>query len=92
MSALARLVAKLDGKVLNDAAYKKTTYDPPIHFGCRCIWVEILKDETDPPPITGFDEVAGLLEPSLSQSTKEQIIELGRRAVQEEVLRLSTEE
>lgn len=84
--------AKLDGKVLNEAAYKKTTYDPPIHFSCRCIWVEILKDETDPPPITGFDEVAGLLEPSLSQSTKEQIIELGRRAVQEEVLRLSTEE
>lgn len=81
----------LDGKVLNYAAYKSTSYKPPIHFSCRCLFVAIMKDELDPPPITGFDEV-GLLEPSLSQATQEQIIELGKRAVQDEVLRLSTEE
>lgn len=81
----------LDGKVLNYAAYKSTSYKPPIHFSCRCLFVAIMNDELDPPPITGFDEV-GLLEPSLSQATQEQIIELGKRAVQDEVLRLSTEE
>jgi len=82
----------LDGKVLNLAAYNQTSYDPPIHFRCRCLWVAIMMDEIDPPPITGFDGVEDLLEPSLSKAAQEQIIELGRRAVQDEVLRLSVED
>ena len=48
----------LDGKVVatNDPAYKQLM--PPQHFNCRCIWVEILTDELDPPPITGVpDEI-----------------------------------
>lgn len=81
----------LDGKVLDQASYKKTSYDPPIHFNCRCIWVAILKDEVDPPLITGFPDESKLLEPSLSRITEEQIIELGRRAVQDEVDRLLAE-
>lgn len=94
-SATCSVCSALDGKILNEAAYKKTEYDPPIHYNCRCIWVAIMKDEEDLPPITGFpedDEITNMFEPSLSQETKDEIIELGRRAVQDEVLRLSTEE
>lgn len=55
----------LDGKVLSEAEYKRTSYDPPIHFHCRCLWVAILQDEQDPPPITGFPDESKLMEPSL---------------------------
>ena len=83
----------LDGKVLNEKQYQKTTYDPPIHFSCRCIWVAIMADETEPPPITGMpDNIAGLVQPSLSDSEREEIVELGRRAVQDEVTRLLAED
>lgn len=94
-SATCPTCAKLDGKVLNEASYKKTEYDPPIHHNCRCIWVAIMADELDPPPITGFPEdgeIGQMLEPSLSRSTQEQIVELGRRAVQDEVDRLLAED
>lgn len=84
---------ELDGKVLDEAAYLNTEYDPPIHLGCRCIWVAILQDELDPPTITGFpDDTSGLLEPSLSKKLEEQIIELSRRALQDEVTRLLAED
>lgn len=83
----------LDGKVVSQQEYDRTTYDPPIHFYCRCLWVEILADEIDPPPITGFpDDTSALLEPSLSNELKQQIEELGRRAVNDEVTRLLAEE
>lgn len=84
----------LDGKVLDEKAYKKTEYDPPIHHNCRCIWVAIMADELEPPPITGFPEDganAEMLMPSLSATQQEQIVELGRRAVQDEVDRLLAE-
>lgn len=85
--------AELDGKVLDEKAYQRTSYDPPIHHGCRCLWVAILADELDPPPITGFpDNTSKLLEPSLSTSQQEQIVELGRRAVQDEIDRLLAED
>jgi SPP1 gp7 family putative phage head morphogenesis protein len=86
----------LDGKVLSEADYQRTSYDPPIHLSCRCLWVAIMRDELDPPEITGFpedDEIEGLLAPpSLSQTTEQMIVELGRRAVQDEVTRLLAEE
>jgi SPP1 gp7 family putative phage head morphogenesis protein len=85
--------AALDGKVLDEAQYQKTNYDPPLHFSCRCIWVAIMADELEPPPITGMpDDFAGLVEPSLSRNVEEQIVELGRRAVQDEVTRLLAED
>lgn len=82
---------RLDGKVLSEAEYQRTEYDPPIHFSCRCIWVAIMADEVDPPDITGFDEADELVEPSLSRNQQEQIMELGRRAVQDEIDRLLAE-
>jgi SPP1 gp7 family putative phage head morphogenesis protein len=54
----------LDGKVLDEAEYKRTEYDPPVHLHCRCIWVAILVDELEPPAITGIPN--GLPTPSLS--------------------------
>ncbi len=57
----------------------------------NCLWVAIMRDELDPPPITGFDSTESLVEPSLSRSQQEQIVELGRRAVQDEVDRLLAE-
>lgn len=84
----------LDGKVLTEAEYKNTEYDPPIHYYCRCIWVAIMKDEMDPPAYTGFpdnEDVAGMLEPSLSR-IEEKIAELSRRAVNDEVTRLLAED
>lgn len=46
----------LDGKTIDkdDKAFKQL--QPPQHFRCRCIWVEILEDETDKPPITGIPD------------------------------------
>ncbi|MBU4274967.1 hypothetical protein KKE19_04115 [Patescibacteria group bacterium] len=47
--------ASIDGKVIsvNDEAFHK--YKPgKVHPGCRCIWVAIMKDEINPPPITGI--------------------------------------
>lgn len=83
---------ELDGKVLNEQQYKQTKFDPPIHMRCRCLWVAILNDELDPPAITGFpDRPGGILEPSLSDKTREEIKELGRQAVEAEIQRLLEE-
>jgi SPP1 gp7 family putative phage head morphogenesis protein len=62
----------LDAKVVDEAEYKRTTFDPPVHHHCRCIWVAILKDELDQPPITGLPVApGGVTEPSLSKDTGE---------------------
>ena len=53
-----------------------------------------MKDEMDPPAYTGFpdnEDVAGMLEPSLSR-IEEKIAELSRRAVNDEVTRLLAED
>lgn len=44
----------LDKKVItkDDPAYRYLM--PPQHFGCRCIWVEVLIDEKDKPQPTGI--------------------------------------
>lgn len=81
----------LDGKVLAEAEYKNTIYDPPLHMGCRCIWVAIMADELEPPPITGF-LTDDLVEPSLSNDLTEQIVELSKKAVNDEVKRLLAED
>ena len=39
----------LHGSVLTPEQYARTIWVPPIHFGCRCIYVAVLKDERDPP-------------------------------------------
>jgi len=47
----------LDGKIIGieDKAFHE--YKPgAVHFGCRCIWVAILKEEVNPPPFTGIPE------------------------------------
>jgi len=62
----------LDAKVVDEAEYKRTSFDPPVHHHCRCIWVAILKDELDQPPITGLPVApGGVTEPSLSKDTGE---------------------
>jgi len=76
---------KLDGKVLTQAEYDRTTYDPPIHSGCRCIWVAIMKDELDPPTFTGFDITEQLTAPSLSKDIEDQMIMLSERLAKEAV-------
>lgn len=65
--ATCEICEDLDGMVLDEQQYKDTVWTPPIHFNCRCIWVEILEDETDQPEITGVPDAPGGTEaPSLS--------------------------
>lgn len=65
----------LDGKVVDEAEYKRTSFDPPIHHHCRCIWVAILVDELDPPPLTGLPEApGGVTEPSLSRTLENALL------------------
>jgi len=48
----------MDGKVIGieDRAFHE--YKPgAVHFGCRCIWVAILKEEVSPPPFTGIPNI-----------------------------------
>lgn len=64
----------LDGSVVDEPEYKRTSFDPPVHHHCRCIWVAILEDELDQPPITGLpDAPGGVTEPSLSRDNKEDL-------------------
>lgn len=48
------ICSELDGKVIapDDPAYHR--FMPPIHPNCRCMWVAILQEEEDKPPITGI--------------------------------------
>lgn len=57
----------------------------------NCIWVAIMADELEPPPITGF-LTDDLVEPSLSNDLTEQIVELSKKAVNDEVKRLLAED
>lgn len=59
---------ELDSTVVDEAEYESTDWLPPIHGGCRCIWVAILSDEEDPPEATGFpDEPGGVAQPLLAE-------------------------
>ena len=65
----------LDGSVVDEAEYKKTSFDPPVHHHCRCIWVAILEDELEQPAITGLPlSPGGVTEPSLSKDNNDGII------------------
>lgn len=47
----------IDGKVIASEDRKFGEYRPGhVHFGCRCIWVAIMKEETEPPAFTGIPE------------------------------------
>lgn len=56
----------LDGKVVDYAEYRATKWVPPIHQWCRCIWVSVLKEQTEIPAVTGLpDNPGGTTEPVL---------------------------
>lgn len=60
----------LDGSVVSPEDYAKSPWIPPIHFGCRCIWVAILKED-EQPDITGFPDAPGdKTAPDLSETAK----------------------
>ena len=44
----------LDGRVVRAGSKEFYQYNPPRHYGCRSIWVEILQEETFKPDITGI--------------------------------------
>ena len=47
--------ASADGKVVGTEDKAFHEYKPgAVHFGCRCIWVAILKEENNPPTFTGM--------------------------------------
>lgn len=47
----------MDGKVIGVEDKAFSEYKPgAVHFGCRCIWVAIMKEEKNPPPYTGIPE------------------------------------
>lgn len=71
----------LDGTVVDEADYASTQWQPPIHFNCRCIWVAIGSDETDPPEITGFPaKPGGVTQPLLHHESKHLILKLKEKA------------
>jgi len=47
----------MDGKIIGTEDKAFHEYHPgSVHFGCRCIWVGITKEEINPPPFTGIPE------------------------------------
>lgn len=44
----------MDGRVVRAGSKEFYQYNPPRHYGCRSIWVEILQEETFKPDITGI--------------------------------------
>ena len=65
---------ELDGAVCTVDEYIATQWMPPIHFWCRCIWVAIMKDETDKPEYTGIPTNPGGEDaPSLSHNHEHMI-------------------
>jgi len=45
----------MDGRVIGVEDKAFSEYKPgTVHFGCRCIWVAITKEEETPPPYTGI--------------------------------------
>jgi len=53
--ATCNYCTSMDGRIIGveDKAFHE--YKPgAVHFGCRCIWVAIMKEEVNPPPFTGI--------------------------------------
>lgn len=84
---------ELDGSIVDEKGYKDTTFDPPVHHYCRCIWVAILKDELDQPTVTGMPtRPGGIDEPLLNRVIAEKVEELSKKAVDEAVDKLLAED
>lgn len=49
----------LDGSVVDYAEYLTTSWQPPIHINCRCIWVQIMPDQIDQPDFSGMPKSPG---------------------------------
>ena len=48
----------MDGRIIGVEDKAFSEYKPgEVHFGCRCIWVAIMKDEANPPPYTGIPDI-----------------------------------
>ena len=48
----------MDGRVIGTEDKAFSEYKPgEVHFGCRCIWVAIMKEEVSPPPYTGIPDI-----------------------------------
>jgi len=45
------LCRSLDGKVIDASDKRFSTFHPPIHQNCRCIWIGICQDDPYIPPI-----------------------------------------
>lgn len=59
----------LDGTVLEYAEYRSTKWEPPIHHNCRCIWIAILRDQTEIPDVTGLPDMpGGISDPILAET------------------------
>lgn len=56
-SKICSTCRSLDGSVITPEEYHRTSWKPPLHFHCRCIWVLIRKLSADyeMPPLTGID-------------------------------------
>lgn len=49
----------LDGSVVDGPTKRSTQWQPPIHINCRCIWVSIMREETEQPDTTGLPSSPG---------------------------------
>ena len=50
--------SSMDGRTIGVRAKEFSDYKPgAVHFGCRCIWVAIMREEENPPPITGISKL-----------------------------------
>lgn len=75
----------LDGAVVSYEEYRSTSFEPPVHFRCRCAWIAIKSDQDNIPLTTGIPTTAesvcsGLGMPSFSRDddTNEEITTFNR--------------
>jgi len=53
--ATCNYCTSMDGRIISTENRAFSSYKPgAVHFHCRCIWVAIMKEETNPPPFTGI--------------------------------------
>jgi len=56
--ATCNYCSSMDGRTIGVRAKEFSTYKPgAVHFHCRCIWVAIMMEEANPPPITGISQL-----------------------------------
>lgn len=52
------LCEQLDRSIVNEQEYRASTFQPPIHHLCRCIWIAIKKDQSTIPAETGIPDIS----------------------------------